>query len=122
MTTIRGRGFQPKCVLFDGWYSSLENLKLIRGFGWMFLTRLKSNRLVRVTGGPETAVSRQPISASGTLVWLPGFREIRVFQLVAPNGNATHRVTNDLNRVTHGWVALLGIARRQSIKHRWPAS
>lgn len=24
------RQFRPKCVLFDSWYSSIENLKLIR--------------------------------------------------------------------------------------------
>ena len=29
-----GRVFQPRCVAFDGWYSSLENLKLLRGYGW----------------------------------------------------------------------------------------
>jgi len=96
MAAARGRGFRPTCVLFDGWYSSLENLKLIRGFGWTFLTRLKANRLVRVAGGPEAAISRQPISAAGTTVWLPGFGEVRVFRLVAPNGDATHWVTNDL--------------------------
>ena len=28
------RGFAPDCVAFDGWYGSLENLKLIRGLGW----------------------------------------------------------------------------------------
>lgn len=30
----------------DSWYASLKNLKLIASFGWFFLTRLKSNRLV----------------------------------------------------------------------------
>ena len=33
------RGFQPALVAFDSWYSSLENLKLVRGFGWDWLTR-----------------------------------------------------------------------------------
>jgi putative transposase len=28
------RGFQPQCVTFDSWYAGLENLKLIRSFGW----------------------------------------------------------------------------------------
>ena len=36
------RGFAPGCVLFDGWYASLENLKLVRGLGWRWLTRLKA--------------------------------------------------------------------------------
>src|SRR5215216_4386482 len=42
----RERGFQPACVVFDSWYSGLENLKLIRSFDWIWLTRLKSNRKV----------------------------------------------------------------------------
>lgn len=34
------RGFKPKCVGFDSWYSSLDNLKHIRNIGWIWLTRL----------------------------------------------------------------------------------
>ena len=40
------RGLQPSCVLFDSWYGSLDNLKLVTKLEWHFLTRLKSNRLV----------------------------------------------------------------------------
>jgi len=40
------RGFNPKFVLFDTWYASVKNLKVIRKKEWHFLTRLKSNRLV----------------------------------------------------------------------------
>src|SRR3954466_7475205 len=29
LRAARQRGFRPRCVLFDGWYSSLENLKLL---------------------------------------------------------------------------------------------
>lgn len=96
MKTARERGFQPECVLFDGWYASMENFKQINGFGWKFLTRLKSNRLVRLAGGPPKAVAQQPILETGTEVWLPGFGLIRVFRLVATNGDATHWATNDL--------------------------
>ena len=28
------RGFRPECVVFDSWYRSLENLKLIHSYGW----------------------------------------------------------------------------------------
>ncbi len=34
------RGFYPECVLSDGRYSGLENLKHVRSFGWHWLTRL----------------------------------------------------------------------------------
>ena len=40
------RDFSPEFVMFDTWYSSLENLKAIRKKGWHWLTRLKKNRLV----------------------------------------------------------------------------
>lgn len=96
METARNRGFSPECVLFDGWYASLENLKLLRGYGWKFLTRLKANRLVRINNGPPCAVSLQPISSEGTEVWLPGYGLIRVFRVVAPNGDTTHWATSDL--------------------------
>jgi hypothetical protein len=48
LAVAQQRGFQPRCVVFDGWYSSLDNLKAIRGYGWTWLTRLKSNRLVNL--------------------------------------------------------------------------
>ena len=42
------RGFNPALVCFDSWYASIDNLKLVRSLGWHFLTRLKSNRQIRV--------------------------------------------------------------------------
>jgi hypothetical protein len=45
------RGFNPQFVCFDSWYASVENLKLIRALDWHFLTRLKSNRQIRFSGG-----------------------------------------------------------------------
>ena len=44
--TAHERGFKPRLVAFDGWYSSLDNLKRLRELGWAWLTRLKANRLV----------------------------------------------------------------------------
>jgi hypothetical protein len=44
LTSANERGFAPSMVCFDGWYSSLENLKTVRSVGWDFLTRLKHNR------------------------------------------------------------------------------
>lgn len=90
------RGFTPRCVVFDGWYSSLENLKLVRSCGWVWLTRLKANRKVRIDHGEARALGAQPVAASGTVVWLPGFGEVRVFRVVAPDGDAAHWATNDL--------------------------
>ena len=90
------RGLRPKAVLFDGWYASVENLKRVRDFGWTFVTRLKSNRKVRIDRGQARALGEQAIASSGTVVWRPGFGEVRVFRVVAPNGDTTHWASNDL--------------------------
>ena len=96
LEAAHSRGFRPKAVLFDGWYASVENLKRVRTLGWVFVTRLPSNRKVRIDHGPAVAVSDQSIAASGTEVWLPQFGLVRVFRIVAPNGDTTHWATNDL--------------------------
>jgi putative transposase len=98
------RGFAPSCVAFDSWYSGLENLKLIRSFGWIWLTRLKSNRKVNPDREGLRAVSEVEVGESGRVVWLEGFGLIRVFKTVATNGDvevwATNKVgMSDLERV-----------------------
>ena len=90
------RGRKPKYVLFDTWYARRENFKHIRSMGWKFLTRRKSNRLVRVDRGPTRALAGHAITAGGTVVWLPGYGELKVFRIVATNGDTSHWATNDL--------------------------
>jgi putative transposase len=99
-----GRGFRPACVVFDSWYSGLENLKLIRSFGWTWLTRLKSNRRVNPDRQGLRAVSEVEVREAGRVVWLEGFGLIRIFKIVATHGDvevwATNRVEmSDLERV-----------------------
>jgi hypothetical protein len=81
------RGFRPRAVLFDGWYASVENLKRVRDFGWVFVTRFEGNRKIRID---YRALAEQPIATSGTVDWLPGSGEVRVFRVVAPQ-TATRR-------------------------------
>lgn len=90
------RGFQPALVAFDSWYSSLENLKLVRDFGWDWLTRLKSNRQVSVRPGQQQAVSELDIPVSGLTVHLRGYGLVKVFRTVDPHGNADYWATNRL--------------------------
>lgn len=96
MLIAKGRGFAPKYVLFDGWYASLENLKQIRDLGWLWLTRLKHNRKVNPDGRGAISLSEATISASGTVIHLVGYGPVRVFKLVAPDGDIEYRATNDL--------------------------
>lgn len=90
------RGFQPRCVVFDSWYASLPNLKKIRSFQWIWLTRLKHNRLVNPDRQGLLAISKIDITESGTVVHLQGYGMIRVFKIVATDGDNEYWATNDL--------------------------
>ncbi len=92
----RERGFCPEDVLMDSWYSSLENLKLIASFGWRFLTRLQSNRLVNPDGCGNVPIRQVEIPAEGRIVHLRGFGFVKVFRTVSPEGDAEYWATNDL--------------------------
>jgi len=107
------RQFSPQCVAFDGWYSSLDNLKLVRHCGWHWLTRLKSNRLVN-PGRPEDkprALAGVAVAATGTVLWLPGFGQVKVFGIVAPDGSTDHWATSDLG--------MTDLTRRQYAEFAW---
>jgi hypothetical protein len=91
-------------VVFDSWYSGLENLKLIRSFNWMWLTRLKSNRKVNPDREGLRAVSEVEVGAAGRVVWLEGYGLVRIFKIVATDGDVevwatNHIEMNDLARV-----------------------
>ncbi len=92
-----GRGFRPRCVCFDSWFSGLANLKLIRSLGWTWLCRLKCNRTVRVDFGPPQAVAAVSIPEAGLVAHLPGYGPVRLFRSVATNGDAEYRATSDLH-------------------------
>lgn len=107
----RARGFRPRCVVFDGWYSSLDNLKLIRNCGWVWLTRLKSNRLVNPNREGTRALKDTVIGAAGTEVWLPGFGLVKIFGIATPNGGTAYWATNDLT--------MTDLARVQFAEFSW---
>jgi putative transposase len=97
LETAKARGFAPHLVSFDSWYSSLENLKLVRSFGWEWLTRLKSNRQVSLQAGAQQAVSDLDIPATGLTVHLRGYGLVKLFRTVDPHGNAEHWATSRLS-------------------------
>lgn len=89
------RGFNPELVCFDSWYGSVENLKLVRSLSWHFLTRLKSNRQIRVGTGKLEAVSEAGLcGGNGTICWLKGFGEIKVFRVRATDGTSEYWATS----------------------------
>jgi len=95
LAMARQRGFQPRCVVFDGWYASLDNLKAIRTAGWRWLTRLKRNRLVNPDGTGNRPLAECRIAEAGTRVHLQGYGVIQVFRIVAPDGDTEDWATND---------------------------
>ena len=95
LRSARPRSFRPRCVIFDGWYSSLDNRKLLRQFGWTWLTRLQSNRLVNRDRQGTRPLFRTDIAATGTEVWLPGYGLVRVCKIVAPDGDVAYWATSD---------------------------
>jgi hypothetical protein len=90
------RGFAPECVLFDGWYSGLENLKALRDLGWHWLTRLKANRRVNPDRTGLRALGECTIAETGTVVHLEGYGLIKVFRIEATDGTAEHWATSNL--------------------------
>ena len=90
------RGFAPRMICFDSWYSSIENLKLVRGLGWHFLTRLKSNRQVNPDRTRLQAVSEIEIGEDGRVVWLKGFGLVKVFRNIATDGTAQHWASSQI--------------------------
>lgn len=87
------REFRPRYVLFDSWYAALENLKKIRDYGWEWLCRLKSNRLVNPDKLGNVAIEEVEIPAEGRVVHLKGYGMVKVFRMVAKkdgNGEQQH--------------------------------
>lgn len=96
LATAYARGFRPRLVAFDGWYSSLENLKAIRAYGWTWVTRLKGNRLVDVDRSGNRPLSEVAIAAHGTEVHLKGYGVILVFRIDTPDGDTEYWATSKL--------------------------
>jgi hypothetical protein len=96
LATAKSRGFSPQCVVFDGWYSSLANLKLIREYGWIWLTRFKRNRHVNPDRSGNRPLHDVDIASTGTIIHLKGYGLVKVFKMVAPDGDIDYWATNDL--------------------------
>ena len=97
LQAAHARGLAPECVLFDSWYSSLDNLKFIRDLEWVWLTQLKSNRQVNPDAQGLQPLSQVDLSPSGTVIHLKGYGLVRVFKLVASDGSSEYWATNDLH-------------------------
>ena len=108
-----------RTILFDGWYASAENLKLIHRRKRIFFTTLKSNRLVSLSKA-EGYIHLEEVEwppgrlAYGVLVKLKEVPfQVRLFKLVAPDGDIDWVITNDLAETMTAQVA------RETSDVRW---
>lgn len=89
-----------RTILFDNWYSSASNLKLVHRAGWIFFTTLKSNRKVSLS--KETGyIDRKDIEwtaerlQNGVVIKLKEVPfHVKLFMVVHPDGNNEYVITN----------------------------
>lgn len=94
------KNIQANRVLFDSWYGSWENLKLVNTLAMVFFTTLKSNRMVSLSKEEgyihldeiDWTDERLKHGVSIKLKKVP-FR-VQLFKLVAPNGDIDWIITN----------------------------
>ena len=91
---------QAKRILFDTWYASADNLKMVHRLGLTFFTTLKSNRMVSLSkeGGyihlDEIEWTPEQIQ-NGLMVKLKEVPfKVRLFKVVATDGNIDWVITN----------------------------
>lgn len=97
---ISDKQIQAKRILFDSWYASADNLKLVHRLGLTFFTTLKSNRMVSLS-------KEEGYLHLDQIEWTPARLEngltiklkevpfkVRLFKVVATNGDIDWVITN----------------------------
>jgi len=97
LTSAHTRGFAPELVAFDSWYGSLANLKLVRDYGWHWLTQLKVNRLVDPDRSGNRPITEVLVDRAGSVVHLKGYGLIRLFKIATADGDIEYWATSRLD-------------------------
>jgi hypothetical protein len=84
--TASDRGFQPYFVMFDSWYSGIDNLKCIDTLGWNWFSPIKKNRMVNPDKTGNHPVSALTIPDDGITVHMKKYGFVRVFHTVNKDG------------------------------------
>ena len=95
LETARQRGFEPECVLWDSWYSSLDNLKLLRGWSWPFFVGLKSNRQVNPDGEGNRAINEVEYPKQAQRTHLKGYGWLLSYRVEQPGCEPRFFVSNE---------------------------
>ena len=91
----------------DSWYSSLNNLKVIRSMQWDWVSGLRSNRVVN----KKEQVKDLEIPDEGLKVWLRGYGYVTLFRFVS-NERRTDYIATSLENPTREKVENL-------MRERW---
>jgi len=98
--TLSDKKILAKYILFDSWYASVANLKLVHRLGLTFFTTLKSNRMVSLSK-EEGYIHLEQIEWTperlndGLMVKLKEVPfKVRLFKVVATNGDIDWVITN----------------------------
>lgn len=97
---VMNKQIQAKRILFDTWYASADNLKLVHRLGLTFFTTLKSNRMVSLSK-EAGYIHLEQVSwtteqlANGQMVKLKEVPfKVRLFKVVATNGDIDWVISN----------------------------
>jgi len=119
VNALEQKHIQARTILFDGWYASAENLKLIHRHKRIFFTTLKNNRLISLSKESgyihlEKIAWTPERLRHGVLVKLKEVPfHVQLFKLVAPDGDIDWVITNDLDEAVTAQVA------RETSDGRW---
>ena len=80
ITEVMDWGLKPKTMTTDAWYSSQENLKLLKNKGLGFLTGVAKNCSCSIDGKNFTQVQNLEIPEDGLIVYLKNFGQVKVFR------------------------------------------
>lgn len=122
MRLITHKHLKAKTILFDNWYGSAENLKLIHRQGWIFFTTLKSNRKVSINRDigyqhlNELIFNEQSLVTGLTVKLKEVPFMVKLFKMVATNGDIEWVITNDLTHSVNLFVAELKNDNRWQIE------
>ena len=111
VNAVEQKQIKARPLLFDGWYASAENLKLIHRRKRIFFTTLKNNRLVSLNKEQgyiqleevEWTADRVAQGVGVKLKEVPF--PVRLFKLVAPDGDIDWVIPNDLDETVTAQVA-----------------
>lgn len=100
LRAIADKNLKARTILFDSWYASVDNLKLIHRNGWTFFTTLKSNRTVSINKEQgyihlDTIEWSEKMLQVGIMVKLKEVPFlVKLFKIVSTEGHIDWVITN----------------------------